>query len=85
MYNFNVVCTGDFKNIFLKRVCNVPVFVLQAQPYNLEFGDEIWVKIAAQNAYGNSPYSSYGEGASVKMAPDAPKNLSTDVSLNSDS
>ena len=43
------------------------------------------VKVYAINSYGESPFSSYGEGGMILAKPDAPVNLKTDKTVNTDS
>lgn len=48
---------------------------LTAAPYNLVFGDSIFVKVTATNFYGDSVESNQGNGAIVLLVPDPPVNL----------
>lgn len=34
--------------------CKIPVSIYKAEPYNLDWGAEIYAKITAINIYGNS-------------------------------
>lgn len=42
-------------------------------------GDHVNVKVSATNFYGESPYSSVGDGASIWVIPDAPVNLANNA------
>ena len=43
--------------------------------------ESIWVKAIASNFYGDSEYSLPGNGALIKLVPDAPINLASDDSV----
>lgn len=53
----------------------VPVAVLRAEPYNLDWGDSVWIKVRANNDIGIGPYSSEGNGALMLTNPDKPLNF----------
>lgn len=55
--------------------CTLLLDVLTSAPYNLEFGDSIFAKVAATNFYGESEFSVQGNGGIVLLVPDAPINL----------
>lgn len=61
-------------------VCTLPVSVLQAEPFNLDFGESIYAKVIAYNSIGESPESASGNGAivSIVVSPDAPIELKRD-------
>lgn len=44
-------------------------------PWSLTMNDEVWAKIIAINAYGESEVSEPGNNGLVKLVPDAPVNL----------
>jgi hypothetical protein len=50
--------------------CTIPVTVLRAAPYSLEWGDSVFVKIIAKNLYGDSVESLEGNGAYITTNPD---------------
>ena len=52
--------------------CVIPVATLRASPYNLEWGEAVYARVAALNAYGSSELSSEGNGAKIITAPSAP-------------
>jgi hypothetical protein len=43
--------------------CTIPVTVLRAAPYSLDWGDSVFAKIIATNSYGDSLESDEGNGA----------------------
>jgi hypothetical protein len=53
-------------------------------PYNHILDESVWVKIIAENLYGDSLISEAGNGGLVKLVPDAPVNLANDPSITSD-
>jgi hypothetical protein len=55
--------------------CNVAIASLKTAPYSLSNGANVFAKVLATNAFGNSAYSSAGNGAvlpSDSSIPDAP-------------
>lgn len=63
------------------RICNIYFDTLTAEPYNLVLNEPVRVKIIAINYYGESDYSEIGEGAVIKLRPDAPINLENDPTI----
>ena len=55
--------------------CTVPVSVLRAAPFSLNWGASVFAKVVAINSYGNSLESSAGNGAVITTNPDQPTNL----------
>jgi len=55
--------------------CTVPVSVLRAAPFSLEWGSSVFAKVVAINAYGDSLASVAGNGAVITTNPDQPTNL----------
>jgi hypothetical protein len=55
--------------------CMVPISVLQAAPYNLNWGANIYVKVVAKDDTNNSIESNWGGGAKIITYPDAPTEL----------
>lgn len=52
-------------------------------PFNHVWGSDIYAKIIATNAYGDSEYSPLGNGAKITTYPDAPTPLIEDYSQRS--
>ena len=52
--------------------CTVPVTVLRATPFSLEWGTNVHATITAINAYGSSTVSAAGNGAIITTTPGAP-------------
>jgi hypothetical protein len=48
------------------------------------FGDDINVKVSANNLYGESPLSEVGGGATIQLVPDAPINMTNVLSITLD-
>lgn len=55
--------------------CTVPVTVLKALPFELDWGTNVHAKIVATNIYGNSGESDVGNGAIITTTPDPPVKL----------
>jgi hypothetical protein len=53
-------------------------------PYDHVLDESVWVKIVAENFYGDSLISEPGNGGLVKLVPDAPVNLANDPIVTSD-
>jgi len=51
------------------------------QPFNLILDESIQIKVQATNYYGASDLSVAGNGARVRLVPDAPVNLSNDLTV----
>lgn len=71
-----VNCNGATALIVSQRYCNVPVGVLRAHPFYLEWGASIYAKVSATNIIGTSEESAVGNGAIMLTVPDAPVSLS---------
>lgn len=57
------------------RYCEVPFSTLTAAPYNLVLDEEIWVRVTANNFYGDSDPSEATNSGLVQLIPDAPVSL----------
>jgi hypothetical protein len=55
--------------------CTIPVTTFKAAPYSLAWGDDVYAKVIATNAYGNSVSSLEGNSAMITTSPDLPINL----------
>jgi hypothetical protein len=55
--------------------CTIPVASLKATPYSLAWGADVYAKVIATNACGNSYESLAGNGAIITTTPDAPTDL----------
>lgn len=65
-------CDGFDTTIFETQTCVVQVATLKAEPFQVPWGDGIWVKVAANNVLGDSPQSEMGNGAIIVTTPFAP-------------
>ena len=45
--------------------CTVPVEVLRAEPFGLDWGADVYAKVTAKNVYGDSVESEEGNGAKI--------------------
>jgi len=55
--------------------CTVPISVLQASPYNLDWGSNIWATVIATNIVGSSNPSGPGNGSVILTNPNPPSSL----------
>jgi hypothetical protein len=78
-------CDGSDSTIMDSQTCTIPVGTLIAAPFNLPWGTDVYVKIIATNAKGESDESNPGHGAIITTNPDAPINLAEKVSLRTSS
>jgi hypothetical protein len=63
----------------------VPVTVLRAHPFNLEWGSSIWGKLTATNIVGTTAESQAGNGAIMLTSPDKPLDLANVPEITSGS
>lgn len=54
---------------------------MNAAPYNILWGDEVYAKFEVTNVYGTSPTSASGNGATLINGPTEPLNLEEERSL----
>jgi hypothetical protein len=50
--------------------CTIPVAVLKAAPFSLDWGADVYAKVIATNIYGDSTESLEGNGAYITTNPD---------------
>lgn len=74
-YHTTSACDGADPTIFANLECTVNVNVFKTDPYNVLWGDHIWVKVAANNIKGASVESNPGSGAMILTRADKPINL----------
>ena len=74
-------CDGSDPAVVAGVSCEVPLTTLIAAPFSLVQEDQVYLKITASNAYGESLESSVGSGATIKLVPDAPLMLTEDASI----
>lgn len=55
--------------------CSIPVSVLRATPFSLDWYDSVWAKLSATNEKGTSAESAEGNNAILMTRPDPPSNL----------
>jgi hypothetical protein len=81
IYTMDLVnCDGSTDSIRLAASCSVPISVLITSPYHLPWGSNIYAKVIAYNAYGDSLVSDPGSEAIILTVPDAPVSLAETVS-----
>ena len=59
----------------------MPISVLKASPFSLDWGREVYAKVLATNLVGNSDYSIEGTGAVILTTPNAPVTLTNNVAV----
>lgn len=79
------VCDGGGYEQILSTQCAVLLDRLAAEPYNIQLGYSIYIKVVATNAYGDSQISPPGNGAIMVHEPDAPILVLNMVGTTSDS
>ena len=60
-----VQCDGSTIQVISNRECFIPLSTLTAEPYLLTLGASVLVKVVAVNFYGESAFSSAGNGAVI--------------------
>jgi hypothetical protein len=53
--------------------------VINSSPYSIPWGESVYAKVLAINAYGSSPYSDEGNGGVIITNPDSPVNIVEDI------
>jgi hypothetical protein len=71
-YEESVYCYAFSATMVAERACSIPNSVLTVAPYSLLKGNSVMARIIAENYYGDSPYSTSGNGAIMIIVPDAP-------------
>lgn len=61
----SVECDGTLTTTINDRTCSILLETLKASPYNLVKDEEVYVKVIAENYYGDSPFSSATNGAII--------------------
>ena len=79
----SVNCDGTNNAVILAQTCFVPISRLRANPYNIEWGGSIYVKVTAYNLIGASPESLEGNGAVILATPDPPVDLANNAAVTS--
>lgn len=74
----DVNCNGATPAIVATRTCTVPVAALRAEPYSLEWGSSVFIKVSANNIIGEGPFSEAGNGAVMLTTPEPPVNFAND-------
>jgi len=69
----------------LAKACTIPISVLKATPFSIDWGRSIFARITATNVYGNSVVSPAGNGAIILTVPDAPTNLANNLGITTGS
>lgn len=76
-------CDGQSSSIVSLQSCTVPISRLRSNPYNLEWGSSVYVKVTAINSVGTSEESDQGNGAVILTVPDAPVDFMNDPLVTS--
>ena len=77
-------CDGTDATVISSTTCEILLTTLIVAPFSLELNESIYAKIVASNFYGDSSYSTSGNGALTKLVPDAPINLANDETVTTD-
>jgi len=77
----DTVCNGKLLTVVQNTECTVPLSKLTASPFNLLRGYSIFIKVIAQNPYGDSLASDQGNGGIIVLVPDSPVNLQNDLTV----
>jgi hypothetical protein len=81
-YSFELdYCDGSDETIVADRACLIPNEILNSSPFNLLWGNSVYVKFTVTNIYGTSPISPVGNGATLVNGPTAPLNFAEDRTL----
>jgi hypothetical protein len=80
----SVECDGTSSTVISNTFCQVSLSNLIIAPYEHVLDESVWVKIIAENFYGDSLISDTGNGGLVKLVPDAPINLANDATVTID-
>lgn len=72
-------CDGTNSAIVTSVQCSIPSSILNAAPFNIGWGDSVWAKLSAINAYGESSMSLEGNGGIIITKPDPPRNIVEDI------
>jgi hypothetical protein len=75
-----VNCDGTSTSVMESTSCIMPVATLRAEPFNLDWGTSVYVKIRSTNIKGDSIVSEPGNGGAIITYADAPYNLVEDMS-----
>ena len=76
-------CDGTDSAIKLAKSCTVPISVLRAAPYSLDWGNSVTATVIATNLVGNSIESAEGNGAIIYTYPDPPTSAVNDPLVTS--
>jgi hypothetical protein len=74
-----VDCDGRSSEIVANTKCIVPIATLEATPFLLVQGQEVWAKVTATNSYGTSEESVAGNSGVIVVVPFPPISLRDDV------
>ena len=58
-------CDGTNSDVVNNRACTIQLLTLTSDPYSLELGESVSVKIISVNTYGESTLSGAGNGAVI--------------------
>jgi hypothetical protein len=73
-------CNGSDSVVTANTECNIPIATLRAAPFSLPWGELVYAKVQAHNAYGASGYSDAGCCGRIVTNPDPPINLKEEIS-----
>jgi hypothetical protein len=72
-------CDGSQADIVSNSQCVIDSHVLNAAPFNIPWGDSVYAKLSAINAYGESSFSPEGNGGTIITKADPPRSFIEDM------
>lgn len=61
-------------------MCSIDSHILNSAPFNIPWGSSVYAKVSAINDYGESNFSTEGNGGIIITKPDAPQNFVENIS-----
>ena len=65
-------CNGADQGVMAATRCTIPIALLQASPFNIAWGSQVYVKVYATNIVNDSGVSSLSLGSIILTNPDPP-------------
>jgi hypothetical protein len=76
-----VNCDGSTAELVTATKCSIPISVLIATPFSLDWGSNVYAKVIGYNIYGDSAMSQPGYEAIILTVPDSPISLTEVTAL----
>lgn len=68
-------CDGTSSSVVTSASCTFASSVVNGAPFLVDWGNSVWAKVSATNAYGTTDFSTPGNGATIITGPDPPTSL----------